>query len=348
MYETIFIEKNKSARTGVYFYENSMQWNVFLDVCGLKEKKTAVICHYDILKDTWKTFVDTYVKEEAFFITEQTELSALKDFIQQKKNEYTFVVFTDKIIMDGLQEVLSSKDTDFSYICVPATTAAMFDWISIRPIVDSEGKTLRKEILPLATYMDCSLLIEASPLELQNAFAAAFRLAISYKLSMFEWMIANVYELTDKEEGSLCEWLQRGVRVWKERIEKDIAKDRALPFYGEYFYKLLKNAGRSFAYADLVSLSMVCQTYLSWKKDLISMEEFYEIRDMFVLFGLSITETKITADELQCAIKELDACREKDFIYIRKLGKLVADSAPSETLLREALEEIYFNEESNE
>ena len=37
---------------------------------------------------------------------------------------------------------------------------------------------------------------------------------------------------------------------------------------------------------------------VSWKKDLISMEEYYEIRDMFVFFGLSITETFSTPDEL--------------------------------------------------
>ncbi len=348
MYETIYIEKNKSTRTGVYFYENSMHWNVFLDVCSLKEKKTAVICCYDSIKDTWKTFVDTYAKEEVFLITEQTDLSVLRDFIEQKRNDYTFIVFADKTVMDCLYEVLSFHDADFSYICVPATSYALFEGITIRPIVDEEGKTLRKEIFPLATYVDCSLLIQASPLELQNAFAAAFRLAISYKLSLFEWMISNMYELTDMEEDSLCELLQRGVRVWKERIEKDTAKERAVSFYGKYFYDLLENAGGSFTYADLVSLSMVCQTYLSWKKELISMEEFYEIRDMFVLFGLSITETEITADELLHTIKELDICREKDCIYIRKLGKLVTDSLPSENLIQEALEQIYFNEESNE
>lgn len=349
MCETIFIEKNKSTRTGVYFYENSMQWNVFLDICGLNDHKTAVICNYDILKEEWKTFTDTY-EEDALFVTEQTELSVLKDFIEQKMNDYTFVVLWDEVIMNRLYQVLSLEDAGFSYICVPATSYALFDGITVRPLVDSEGKTLRKEIFPLATYMDSSLLTNASPLELQDAFAAAFRLAVSYKASMFEWMIANMYELTDMEEESLLELMERGVRVWKERIEKDTVKDRALSAFGEFFYKLLRDVKNPFTYADTVSLSMVCQTYLSWKKDLISMEEFYEIRDMFVLFGLSITETAIAPDVLWNMMQaaDCDMKKTKDFVYIRKLGKLVTDSAPSDELMKEAMNQIYFDEESNE
>lgn len=351
MYETIYIEKNKTTRFGVHFYEDSTQWNVFMDCCGLKDKKTALICHYDILNDTWKSFADMFAKEDAMFMTEQTDLDRVKDFMTNKRDQYTFVILCDELMMKCLYKMLISEDNRLAYVCVPATAQAVFEGISICPLLDNYGNVLRKEILPLGVYVDFSLLSKATATELQNVFASAFRLAVSYKASLFEWMIANMYELTDMEEDALFELLERGIQVWKERIEKDTAKDRAIAKYGEYFYNLLKASGLVLSYADMVTLSMVCQTYLSWKNEFISMEEFYEIRDMFVLFGLSITETDIKAEDLCKLLDDFEfnnMNKVDSFVYIRKVGKLILGDIPSKELLCEAIEQIYYNEESNE
>jgi len=225
---------------------------------------------------------------------------------------------------------------------------ALFQDISIRPLIDENGETIRKEWYPQAVYVDVSVLAKTSPLEFRNAIASAFKLAISHKASMFEWMISNMYELTDCVEEAICELLERGFNVMKERIEKDTAKERAISVYAKDFYALMKKADSELSFADCMSLALVCQTYLSWKKDLISMEEYYEIRDMFVFFGLSITETFATADELTDILMNSDAdiIKRENCVYIRKLGKTVVDASPSKELIKEALEQIYYNEEA--
>lgn len=348
MYETIYIEKNKSNRFGVHFYEDATQWNVFKDIYGMNDQKLAVICSECIKNDAWEAFADSFDNEDVLCLSEKNA-DSINDFITKKRAEdYTFVVLSDTSVMKALYENITSDVSKGSFICVPVTPEALFQDISIRPLIDKNGETIRKEWYPKAVYVDVSVLAKASPLEFRNAIASAFKLAISHKASMFEWMISNMYELTDCEEEAICELLERGFNVMKERIEKDTAKERAISVYAKDFYDLIKMADSELSFADCMSLALVCQTYLSWKKDLISMEEYYEIRDMFVFFGLSITETFATADELTDILMNSDAdiIKKENCVYIRKLGKTVVDASPSKELIKEALEQIYFNEEA--
>lgn len=352
MYDTIYVEKNKSSRFGVHFYKDASQWDVFKDICGLKAEKMAVICSDTIDNNVWKAWCDSFPKEEIYKLTEAdcAKRSDIAEFISERKKEYVFVILSDSLVLDVLYRVLSADDSKIAMVMVPVTPASMFTGVSIRPLADEAGVVSRKELLPKAVYVDLSILITASPLQFLDGIASAFKLSISYKSSMFEWMISNMYELTDGEEESVAELVQRGFSVWKERIEKDTAKDRSLPLYAEDFRCLLKTANKELSEADLTSLALVCQTYLSWKKELLSMEEFYEIRDMFVFFGLSITQTFASADELFNLISnmKLTLFDAKECVYIRKLGKLAIDTAPAKELIKEALEQIYFDEDANE
>ncbi len=344
MYETIYIEKNKSSRFGVHFYQDSSQWNVFMDVCGIASDKTAVICSESLTNESWKSFITFYDCDNVLKISKNND-DELHNFLNKKK-DYTFIILLDSLVLNCLYEKLTAEDGKISYISVPVTPFALFAGVSIRPKADGDGEIIRKEILPQAVYVDISLLSKATPLEFQDAIAAAFRLAVSYKASMFEWMISNMYELTDGEEEAVCELMERGFNVWKERIEKDTAKERALDIYGEDFYKLFQDSNDELSEAELTALSLVCQTYLSWKKELLSMEEYYEIRDMLVFFGLSITETFASAGDL-FELCNKNVCIPKDtWVYIRKLGKLVIDTAPSADLIKEAFAQIYFDEEA--
>lgn len=352
MYETIYIEKNKSTKFGVYFYEDGAQWNVFKDVCGIQSAQFAVICSETMQNKTWESWRDSFDKDNLLkFKKANDENDArLRDFINNKKKDYTFIILSDSVIMDALHRVFDGNDSKLSMIMVPVTPDSVFAGVSISPLVDGEGSVIRKELLPKAVYLDLSVLTTASPLQFLDGIAAAFKLSVSYKASMFEWMISNMYELTDGDENAIYELTQRGIQVWKERIEKDTAKERAIGVYGEEFYRLLKNANSDLSEADLTSLSLVCQTYLSWKKDLLSMEEFYEIRDMLVFFGLSITQTFASAEELVAIMEHTDSslCYAKESVYIRKLGKLIIDTIPSKELIKESLEQIYFDEDANE
>ncbi len=351
MYETIYVEKNKSTRFGVHFYNDSSEWKIFLDVCGVDEKKTALICSEDIQNETWKALVAGMPAENVFKVSDCStdDNEQLRIFLDKKKED-TIVILSEPKVMDILTKVVSVEDAKLSFVCVPVTPFAQFSGVSILPLCDENGEVIRKELLPKGVYVDVSVLKNASPISFQGAVASAFRLAISYKASLFEWMISNMYELLDGEEEALCEFLERGYNIFKERIEKDTAKERCISPYAGDFYKLLSGMSSETTEADLWALSMVCQSYLSWKKELLSMEEYFEIRDMFVFFGLSISETFATDAEL---LEEMEKTNNgllisKTAVYIRKIGKMLIDVPPSKELVKEALAQIYYNEMDNE
>lgn len=77
------------------------------------------------------------------------------------------------------------------------------------------------------------------------------------------------------------------------------------------------------------------------------MDEYYEIRDMFVPFYLPITVDGIDPEEilkLTKSDKKMDAGNIR-FILLKKIGRAVIDTSVTDEELLAAIEEIYFSEE---
>ncbi len=80
---------------------------------------------------------------------------------------------------------------------------------------------------------------------------------------------------------------------------------------------------------------------------MLSMEEYYEIRDMFVAFYLPITVEGIRPEEilkLTKSDKKMEADKIK-FILLKKIGKAVIDKTVTDEEILAAIQEIYFSEE---
>ncbi len=77
------------------------------------------------------------------------------------------------------------------------------------------------------------------------------------------------------------------------------------------------------------------------------MEEYYEIRDMFVPFYLPISVEGIDPEEvlrLTKSDKKMEAGKLK-FVLLKKIGKAVIDRSVTEEEILAAIKEIYFSEE---
>ena len=51
-------------------------------------------------------------------------------------------------------------------------------------------------------------------------------------------------------------------------------------------------------HGECVALGSIAAAYISWKKDYIDMDTYYEIRDMFVPFNLPITLDDINPQKI--------------------------------------------------
>lgn len=84
-------------------------------------------------------------------------------------------------------------------------------------------------------------------------------------------------------------------------VEKDPTEqgDRALLNLGHTIGHAIEKAKNFELYhGECVALGTVAAAYISWKKEMLSMEEFYEIRDMFVPFYLPISVDDIDPQEI--------------------------------------------------
>ena len=99
-------------------------------------------------------------------------------------------------------------------------------------------------------------------------------------------------------------------------------------------------------HGECVALGTVAAAYISWKKELLSMEEYYEIRDMFVPFYLPITVDKIDPEEILRLTKSDKKMQGNQirFILLKKIGKAIIDTTVTDEEILAGIKEVYFDE----
>ena len=102
-------------------------------------------------------------------------------------------------------------------------------------------------------------------------------------------------------------------------------------------------------HGECVALGAVAAAFISWKRELISMEEFYEIRDMFVPFNLPISIDSVDKDailDITKSDKKADSDKIK-FILLKKIGKAFIDDTVTRQEMSDALDELIYIENND-
>ena len=92
---------------------------------------------------------------------------------------------------------------------------------------------------------------------------------------------------------------------------------------------------------------MIAAGYISYKKNFLSKEEYYELRDMFVPFGLPISIDSINVEEIIKLTKSNKKMEENGlkFILLKKIGRAFISTEITEDDLRLGIDEINFKDE---
>jgi 3-dehydroquinate synthase len=163
-------------------------------------------------------------------------------------------------------------------------------------------------------------------------------------------LIENMYEICEKDLDVLEEMVLRSCTIKKNVVEKDPYEkgDRALLNFGHTIGHAVEKAKNfELLHGECVALGCVAAAYISWKRELLTMEEYYEIRDMLVPFYLPITVDGITPEEVLAftkADKKSEAGKIK-FVLLKRIGKSMIDRTIKEEEILSAIKEILFDEE---
>lgn len=204
--------------------------------------------------------------------------------------------------------------------------------------------------MPRLVYMNVSSLKTLEERQFFSGFAEIMKHGLIKDHIFYEWLLDNIYEICERDPEVLEEMVIRSSSIKKMVVEKDPAEkgDRALLNFGHTIGHAIEKAKNFELYhGECVALGCVAAAYISWKHGLLSMDEYYEIRDMFVPFNLPISIDCIEPEEivrLTRSDKKMEAGTIK-FILLRKVGKAVIDRTVTEEDILNAVREIYFSEE---
>jgi len=241
----------------------------------------------------------------------------------------------------------------FDYVQIPTTLLAQADSsIGGKTGVDFDGykNMVGAFKMPKLVYMNLSTLKTLSDRQYFNGFAEIMKHGLIKDAGFYEWLISNMYEICDRDLDVLEEMIISSCTIKKLVVEKDPTEqgDRALLNFGHTIGHAIEKAKNfELLHGECVALGCVAAAYISCKRELLTMEEYYEIRDMFVPFYLPITVDDLKPEEVLSytkSDKKMEAGKIK-FVLLKRIGKSMIDKTVKEEEILAAINEILFDEE---
>lgn len=204
--------------------------------------------------------------------------------------------------------------------------------------------------MPALVYVNLSTLATLEDRQYFSGFAEVMKHGLIRDGAFYEWLIQKMYEICERNLDVLEEMLVRSCSVKKAVVEKDPTEqgERALLNFGHTIGHAIEKAKDFQLYhGECVALGAVAAAYVSWKRELLSMEEYYEIRDMFVPFNLPITVEGIDPEEilrLTRSDKKMESGQIR-FVLLKKIGRAFLDNTVTDGEILAAVNEIHFSEE---
>lgn len=204
--------------------------------------------------------------------------------------------------------------------------------------------------MPKLVYMNVSTLKTLDDRQYYSGMGEVLKHGLIKSAKFYEWIIDNMYEIHERNPDVLEDMVYKSCTCKKLVVEKDPTEkgERALLNLGHTIGHAIEKAKHfELMHGECVALGCVAAAYISWKRELLSKDEYYEIRDMFVPFNLPISIEGIDPEEiytLTTSDKKMEGDQIK-FILLKKVGKAMIDTTVTKEEILAGINEIYFTDE---
>ena len=204
--------------------------------------------------------------------------------------------------------------------------------------------------MPRLVYMNLDTLQTLDARQYYSGFAEIMKHGLIKDAKYYEWLISNMYEICERDPETLLSMIKRSCEIKKEVVENDPTEqgERALLNFGHTIgHAIEKSSGFQMLHGECVALGCVAAAYISWKKELIEMEEYYEIRDMFVPFNLPISADDLDVAKIVALTKSDKKMRggKIRFVLLDRIGHARIDDTVTDEEMTAAIEELNFKDE---
>lgn len=336
-----------------------------LQTFDIENRKVAVIMDSNTEKlfgNTVRTVLQDHCKEVLMHAFPAGEANKTLDTVKEIYKALIDAHFDRKDMLIALGGGVVGDVTGYTaatylrgvdFVQIPTTLIAQSDSsIGGKTGVDFDGykNMVGAFYMPKLVYMNVAALKELDDRQFYAGFAEVMKHGLIKDAMFYEWLLDNMYEIHDRDSKVLEEMVMRSCTVKKLVVEKDPKElgDRALLNFGHTIGHAIEKAmDFEMLHGECISLGMVAAAYISWKHNWLSMEEYYEVRDMFVPFNLPISIDSIDPEEilrLTKSDKKMESGQIK-FVLLKKVGKAVIDKTITDAEILEAVREIYFSDE---
>jgi len=285
--------------------------------------------------------------------------------LETVKDIYTFLIkeqFDRKDVLLALGGGVTGDITGFAaatylrgidFVQIPTTLLAQADSsIGGKTGVDLDGfkNMVGAFYMPKLVYMNVSVLKTLDDRQFFSGFSEIMKHGLIKDADFYEWLLDHMYEICGRDVDTLLEMVEWSCKIKKQVVEKDPSEkgERALLNFGHTIgHAIEKSRDFTMTHGECVALGAVAAAFISWKRGLLSMEEYYEIRDMFVPFNLPISIEGIDPDEVLRFTKSDKKMEDGHikFILLKKVGKAVIDRNVTDQEIYNAILEIQYVED---
>ena len=238
------------------------------------------------------------------------------------------------------------------FIQIPTTLLAQTDSsVGGKTGVDYKGykNMVGAFYMPKLVYININVLKTLDARQFASGFAEVMKYGLIMDNDFYTWLIDNIYEINDRDSQAIAYLIMKSCEFKKKIVEQDPKEQgiRAILNFGHTIgHAIEKYKDFKLLHGECVALGCVAAAIISNKKGLIDTDTCYEIRDMFVPFGLPITVDDIDIDkiyELMKSDKKADSGKIR-FILLKDLGNAYVDSTVTEKEIKDALNELCLDE----
>lgn len=327
------------------------------NVCVITDDKVGELYYKDLEK-----IISPISKSCIMYSVPQGEksksLSCVEDIVKfllenHFERKDILVALGGGVVGDLTGFVASIYKRGINYIQIPTTLIAQADAsIGGKTGIDfGENKNIIGTFkMPDLVYINTSVLSTLDNRQYLSGIGEIIKTALIKDTNFYQRIMANMYEICDKEPDILMEILFKACQIKKIYIEKDPddnAERRLLSLGHTIGHALEIYSDYKLLHGECVVLGIVCAAFISWKKGLLPMDEYYEIRDMFVPFGLPISadnlDTQKVLELTKNDKKKVDG--RVNFVLLKTIGKACVDPSVTDEEILAALDEINFTEE---
>lgn len=204
--------------------------------------------------------------------------------------------------------------------------------------------------MPSLVYMNLSVLKSLEERQYFSGFAEVMKSALIRDASFYAWLLEHIYEICDREPAAVLEMVRFSCEIKRRIVEKDPEEqgDRVLLNFGHTIgHAVEKYKNFELLHGECVALGCVAAAFISYKRGLLTTEEYYEIRDMFVPFHLPISMEDLDPQEI-LKLTRSDKKRESGrirFVLLKKIGHAYIENNVTDEEILAGINEIYFTEE---